>query len=71
MNLEALRTALDSIGDLTPTAPAPAAVVEAELPAPGRLMVGRLARRVALRYAPARSSYGKTEQVVPKQLVWG
>jgi hypothetical protein len=48
MNLEALRTALDSIGDLPPTAPAPAAVVEAELPAPGRLMVGRLARRVAL-----------------------
>jgi hypothetical protein len=48
MNLEALRTALDSIGDLTPTTPAPAAVVEAELPAPGRLMVGRLARRVAL-----------------------
>ncbi|HEV7507310.1 MAG TPA: hypothetical protein VGS07_20650 [Thermoanaerobaculia bacterium] len=49
MNLEALRTALDSMVDLPLTAAAPAAmVVEKDLPAPGRLMVGRLVRRVAL-----------------------
>lgn len=46
MNLEALRTALDSIGDLPPAAPVSEG--EEQLPAPGRLMVGRLARRVAL-----------------------
>jgi hypothetical protein len=47
-NLEALRMALGSMADLVLPSPAPVAVAEAELPAPGRLMVGRLVRRVAL-----------------------
>ncbi|HEX4961857.1 MAG TPA: hypothetical protein VF173_13520 [Thermoanaerobaculia bacterium] len=50
-NLEAFRTALASTADLALLSPAPPAAGEAELPAklpaPGRLMVGRLLRLVA------------------------
>jgi len=49
MNLEALRAALTSMADLPLPSSVPAAVVvEEELPATNRLMVGRLLRLVAL-----------------------
>ncbi len=48
MNLEALRAALTSMADLQLPSSVPAVVVEAELPATNRLMVGRLLRLVAL-----------------------
>jgi hypothetical protein len=48
-NLEAFRTAIASTADLATPGSVPAALDEAELPPPGRLMVGRLLRLVVER----------------------